>query len=49
MTPGDREKLKEAAAIYWPGAILTESAIMLGLALMAADHVLGLKLKDPQP
>lgn len=40
MTPSDREKLRDAAALQWPGAILTESAIMLGLARMAADAIL---------
>lgn len=40
MTPADREKLREAALLQWPGAILTESAVMLSLARMAADMIL---------
>jgi hypothetical protein len=40
MTPSDREKLRVAAALHWPGAILTESAILLGLARMAADMII---------
>lgn len=44
MTPTDRDRLRQAAALQWPGAVLTESAIMLGLARMAADRILQKKL-----
>jgi hypothetical protein len=40
MTPSDRERLRVAAALQWPGAVLTESAILLGLARMAADGII---------
>jgi len=40
MTKDERDRLRTAAALQWPGAILTESAIVLGLAKMAADRVI---------
>jgi hypothetical protein len=39
LTPSDLEKFKEAAELLWPGAVLTQSSIVLGLARMAAESV----------
>ncbi len=33
--------LTKAAAVIWPGAILTNSSIVLGLAKIAAENILG--------
>lgn len=40
MTADDYEKLKKAAAVLWPKALLTKSSMILSLALIAADDVL---------
>ena len=39
LTPRDLESFKEAANILWPGAVLTQSGIVLGLARLMADKV----------
>jgi hypothetical protein len=40
LTPGDMETLKKAGEALWPGAVLTQSGIVLGLARMMAESVL---------
>jgi hypothetical protein len=40
LTASDLEKFKKAAGILWPGAVLSQSGIVLGLARMAAEAVL---------
>lgn len=39
-TPSEHTKMKDAAAILWPGAIMTDSAIALSLALLQVEAVL---------
>lgn len=43
MTPSDLAKLNAAAAKLWPGAMVTQSGIVLGLALKGASDTLGKK------
>lgn len=45
MTADDYEKLKKAAAVLWPKALLTKSSMILSLALIAAEDVLKGKKK----
>jgi hypothetical protein len=45
MTADDYEKLKKAAAVLWPKALLTTSSMILSLALIAAEDVLKGKKK----
>ena len=40
MTSEDFELLQKAAAAIWPGALLTKSSIVLGLARREATNVL---------
>ena len=40
MSPEDFALLKKAAAKKWPGAVLTNSGIVLGLAKISAREVL---------
>lgn len=40
MTNEDFSLLTKAAATVWPGAILTNSSIVLGLAKIAAEGIL---------
>jgi hypothetical protein len=40
MSPEDFNLLKKASAKKWPGAVLSNSGIVLGLAKMAAREVL---------
>lgn len=37
MKPSEYEKLRRAANEIWPGAIITDAAIVLGLALRGAE------------
>lgn len=39
LTPTDLETFQQAADILWPGAILSRSGILLGLARMMAEKV----------
>lgn len=39
MSESDLATLKQAAAAVWPGAILTNAGIVLGMALIGADKV----------
>lgn len=43
MSEEDFTLLKKAAAGHWPGAVLTNSGIVLGLAKIGATAVLGKK------
>jgi hypothetical protein len=40
LTESDLKNLRHAADILWPGAVLTQSGIVLGLARLKADEVL---------
>lgn len=37
--------LTKAAAVIWPGAIMTNSSIVLSLAKIAAENILGKRKK----
>lgn len=41
MTQEDFAELRRAAEKRWPGAVLTNSGMVLGLAKMAAQQILG--------
>jgi hypothetical protein len=41
MSPEDFNLLRKAAARKWPGAVVTNSGIVLGLAKISAKEVLG--------
>lgn len=45
MTPTDRDRIKKAAHILWPGAVLTQSGMILGLARLCANDALKKKKK----
>jgi len=45
MTADDYAHLTKAAEAIWPGALLTKSSIVLGLAKLGADAVLKVKKK----
>jgi hypothetical protein len=45
MTAEDYVMLSKAAERLWPGALLTRSSIVLGLAKIGADVALGKKKK----
>ena len=45
MSPEDYSYLEKAAAAIWPGAVVSRSGIVLGLAKMGADAVLKKKGK----
>lgn len=45
MSAEDYAQLEKAANAIWPGAVLTRSSIVLGLARMGADTVLKKKGK----
>jgi hypothetical protein len=45
MTAEDYTLLNRAAERLWPGALLTRSSIVLGLAKIGADVALGKKKK----
>ena len=40
MSETDYQMLKKASETVWPGAILTNSSIVLGLAKRAAEEIL---------
>jgi len=40
MTQDDFDLLQKAAAKRWPDAVMTNSGIVLGLAKLAARHIL---------
>jgi hypothetical protein len=40
LTARDMELLQSAAEVLWPGAVITKSGLVLGLARMMADDVL---------
>jgi hypothetical protein len=40
MSAGDFDTLQKAANLLWPDAILSNSGIILGLALLAAKDIL---------
>jgi len=40
MTAEDLKKLKQAADVVWPGAPLSRSSLILGLAIRAAEDIL---------
>jgi hypothetical protein len=40
MTPDDAEQFERAAKILWPGAVLSRSGILLGLARLCCDDAL---------
>jgi hypothetical protein len=39
VTPGDLIKLQDAARLIWPGAVISMSGVILGLARMKAEEV----------
>jgi hypothetical protein len=41
VTPDDLNRIREAARKLWPGAVLSVSGIILGLARLKADEVTG--------
>ena len=43
MSTEDFALLRKAAEKLWPGAVISNSGILLGLAKMAASNVLGKK------
>jgi hypothetical protein len=45
MSAEDFAELKRAADVLWPGAILTNSSVILGLAKLKASDVLNEKKK----
>lgn len=45
MTEADLALLKRAADKMWPGAVLTNSGIVLGFAKLAAQQILDAKEK----
>lgn len=45
MTPSQLKTIKKAAEHLWPGALLSQSGMVLGEALLCADNVLGNKRK----
>ncbi len=40
LTPSDLARFEKAALSQWPGAVLSQAGIVLGLARMAADSIL---------
>jgi hypothetical protein len=46
VTPDDLNRIREAARKLWPGAVLSLSGIILGLARLKADEITG---KDVAP
>jgi hypothetical protein len=48
MTQADSDLLAKAAETIWPGALLTKSSIVLGLARMGAESILKGKKKKTQ-
>jgi hypothetical protein len=46
MSEQDHELILQAAARFWPNAILSKSAMVLGLARMRARQALGRKQRD---
>jgi hypothetical protein len=40
LSPKDLSHLMKAAALLWPGAPITKSSILLGLACLKADELL---------
>jgi hypothetical protein len=40
LSPQDLDLFKRAADSLWPGAVITQSGILLGLARIAAEGVL---------
>jgi hypothetical protein len=49
MTPSDLDKFKKAAELLWPGAVLTQSGTILGLARLCAEDVLEKKRRGKPP
>ena len=51
MTPTDVECFRKAAEILWPGAVVTKSGIVLGLARLCCADVLkrGRRTKNNKP
>jgi hypothetical protein len=47
MSPEDFTLLKKAAAKKWPGAVVTNSGIVLGLAKISAREILNTKKRNP--
>jgi hypothetical protein len=47
MSTADFALLRKAANKLWPGAVISNSGILLGLAKMAASDVLDKKAKKP--
>ncbi|MBZ5533999.1 MAG: hypothetical protein LAO20_21420 [Acidobacteriia bacterium] len=45
LSPADYSMLTKAAAVIWPGAIMTNSSIVLSLAKIAAENILGKRKK----
>jgi hypothetical protein len=48
MSAEDFAELKRAADLLWPGAILTNSSVILGLAKLKASDVLTAKKPKPR-
>ncbi len=40
MTPDDLKKFEQAANVLWPGAVLSRSSLILGLAKRSAEEIL---------
>jgi uncharacterized protein (DUF1778 family) len=45
MSEEDFALLKKAAAVHWPDAVITNSGIVLGLARIGANTLLGKKAR----
>ena len=45
MSAEDQDLFNKAAATVWPGALVTKSSVILGLARMGAEAVLKSKKK----